>query len=360
MSALAQLRDLGRVDVEVDDGGSGRERRELAGDAVVEARADRHEHIAGVHGDVRPLRAVHARPAEEERVGLGERSLAHQGGDHGETSDLRQLAQLVARVPVDRAAADVQDGLLGPRDPLGGLADLERVHLLGRSPAGQLDRHRVAEVQLGLLDVPRHVDEDRAATAGTRNVERGLHHGRDLLHVLDEPGVLDDRHRDARDVAFLKRVGPDHGRAHLAGDADERRRIHPRIGDGGDEVGGPRTGRRDRDPDASRGACVPLRHVACALLVPGEHVSDRGPARHCVVRRHDRSARDAEHHLDALGFERPQNCVGSVHPHLLSFGLTVFRPFSRRRGGERCFLRRRLHLVLPVRERPLPSGGECQ
>ena len=65
---------------------------ELAGDAVVEARADRDEHVAGVHGDVRPLRAVHARPAEEQRVRLRERALAHQRRDHGQPAGLGERA----------------------------------------------------------------------------------------------------------------------------------------------------------------------------------------------------------------------------------------------------------------------------
>ena len=122
------------------DGRAGRERGELAGDAVVEARADRDEHVAGVHGDVRPLRAVHPGPAEEERVRLGEGALAHQRRDDRQLADLGERAQLVAGVAVDRAAADVEHRLLGPGDPLGRLADLQRVHLARRPPAGQVDR----------------------------------------------------------------------------------------------------------------------------------------------------------------------------------------------------------------------------
>ena len=75
---VPQLPDLGGVDVEVDDRRARRERGELAGDAVVEARADRHEHVALVHRPVRPLRPVHARPAEVQLVRLGERALRHQ------------------------------------------------------------------------------------------------------------------------------------------------------------------------------------------------------------------------------------------------------------------------------------------
>ena len=88
---IAQLGDLGRVDVEMDHGGAGREGRELAGDAVVEARADRNQDIAGVHREVRPLRAVHAGPAEEQRMRLRERALPHQCRDHGQPAGLGEL-----------------------------------------------------------------------------------------------------------------------------------------------------------------------------------------------------------------------------------------------------------------------------
>ena len=43
--------------------------------------------------------------------------------------------------------------------------------------------------------------------------------------------------RDADRVAFLEGVGADQMRRHLAGDADERDRIHHRVGEAGDRVG---------------------------------------------------------------------------------------------------------------------------
>ena len=112
---LAELRDLGGVDVEVDDRRAGRERRELARDAVVEARADGDEEVALVHRPVRPLRPVHPGPAEVELVRLRERALAHQRRHDRKRAELGERAQLVARVGVERPAADVEDGLLRRR-----------------------------------------------------------------------------------------------------------------------------------------------------------------------------------------------------------------------------------------------------
>ena len=55
-------------------------------------------------------------PAEEQRMRLGECALAHQRRDHRQASGLREFAQLVAGVAVDRAPADVEHGLLGACD----------------------------------------------------------------------------------------------------------------------------------------------------------------------------------------------------------------------------------------------------
>src|SRR5207249_8155764 len=119
---------------------------QLPGDAVVEPRAHGDEDVARVHGEVRPLRPVHAGPAEVQLVRLRERALSHQGRDHGKPADLGQLAELVAGVAVQGAAADVEHRLLRMRDDPGRLADLQGVHFGGWAPAGQVDAVRIAEV----------------------------------------------------------------------------------------------------------------------------------------------------------------------------------------------------------------------
>ena len=50
-----------------------------------------------------------------------------------------------------------------------------------------------------------------------------------------------------------------------------------------------------------------------ALLVTREDVAHGRAARHRVVEREDRAARQPEHHLDTLGLERAEHCVCAVH-----------------------------------------------
>jgi len=46
------LRDIRRIDIDMDDARIGTEGVDLAGHAVIEARADREQYIALVHGHV--------------------------------------------------------------------------------------------------------------------------------------------------------------------------------------------------------------------------------------------------------------------------------------------------------------------
>ena len=310
---LTELGNLGRVDVEVDDRRAGGEGRELAGDAIVEARTDRDQEVALVHRPVRPLRPVHPRPAEVELVGLGEGALAHERGDDRELPGLGELAQLVARVGVERSAADVEDGPFGRGQGLRGSPDLAGLCDVRRVPAGKVEALRVGEVELRLLDVAWDVNENRTRPPRPRDVERGLERVRQLLDVLDEPRMLDDRDGDPGDVALLERIRPDQVRPHLPGDAHERRRVHPRVGDRRHEVrrARPRGGESDADPPGC--ACVPLRHVPGALLVPREHVADGGAPGERVVRGQDSAAREPEDDVDALGLEGAEDRVGAVH-----------------------------------------------
>ena len=244
---------------------------------------------------------------------VGQAALPHQRHDRREPRGLDQGEQLGGGVGVEDAAAGVDDRLLRLDDRLRRLAHLPLVNLRRRAPAGQVDLGRVREVDLGLLGVLGDVDEHGAGPAGAGDVEGVLDRLRQLAGIQDEPRMLDDRHRDAGGVGLLEGVGADQVRPDLAGDADERRRVHPRVGDRGHEIG--RTGARgrQRDSDLAGGARVALGHVAGALLVAAEHVPYGRAPRDCVVGRQDRPTGDPEHDIDAFCLERAQDGVGAEH-----------------------------------------------
>ena len=175
------LADLGRVDVDVDDLRLRREGGELAGDAVVEARADGDQQVALVHRVVGGDGAVHAEHAHGELVRLGEGAEAHERGGHRDAAAEPGRRNSAAAPDDDHAAAHVEHRPLGLVDRLGGGADLPDVALDGGLVAGQVDRRRPAGSRcLAQLEGDGDVDEHRAGPAGGGDVEGLVDHPRQL------------------------------------------------------------------------------------------------------------------------------------------------------------------------------------
>ena len=133
----------------------------------------------------------------------------------------------------------------------------------------------------------------------------------DVGGLGDQEAVLGDRHGDAADVGLLEGVGADGGAADLAGDGDDRHRVHVRVGDRGDQVGRAGTGGRHADADLAGHHRVALGRVAGALLVPDEDVAHLLGVVERVVRGQDRPARDAEDGVSADLLERPDQRLGA-------------------------------------------------
>ena len=97
MLGVADLPDLGRVDVEVDHLRARRERRDLAGDAVVEARADGDQQVGLVQ---RPVRRTSSRACRASRssagASRGARPSPSASSTAGSRAGLGELEQLGA------------------------------------------------------------------------------------------------------------------------------------------------------------------------------------------------------------------------------------------------------------------------
>ena len=110
------LVDLRRVDVHVDHVGVLRVGRQVARDAVVEAHAQRDQQVGVLDGLVDEGLAVHAHHAQVQRVRLGHRADAQQGGRDGNLALFGQGAQLIVGAGEDDAVAGQDDGALGGVD----------------------------------------------------------------------------------------------------------------------------------------------------------------------------------------------------------------------------------------------------
>lgn len=184
----------------------------------------------------------------------------------------------------------------------------------GRLVDGQrLVRLRV-EVDLGLLDVDRQVDEDRAGAAGAHQVERLLEDAGDLGRFEDRDGHLGDGLGDRGDVDGLEVLLVQEAAGRLARDAQDRDGVTGGRVETGDHVGAGRAGRTDADPDVARVRTgVALGHVRGALDVAGQRVADAADLLEGLVEGVDGGTRHAERVRDAFALEDLNCRAGSGH-----------------------------------------------
>ena len=310
---VAVLGDLRGVDVDVHDGGAGREGVEAAGHAVVEAGAERDDQVGALEGTDGRHGAVHAGHAEVVAIRVRERAAGGQRGDNGGIRDLDEVGEGVGGAGAHDAAAHVEHGSLGIGDRTGSRAHLLHVRLVRDAVARQVEGGRPGKVHLGDLRGLGDVHEDRAGATRAREVE-GLGQTRgDLRGVRDEEGVLGDGHRCADDVGFLEGIGADQGCADLAGDHDDRDRVHAGVAQSRQHVGGAGAGRHDCAADLTGGQGVAFGGVARALLVTDKNVADGRRRQQRVVGRQNCAAGHTEHVGDAQGLEAGHDSLGSGH-----------------------------------------------
>ena len=319
---MANLVELGRVDVDVDHRSVGCETIELAGDAVVESGTDGDEEIGFLHGGDRRVRPVHAGHPQRQGVIVGEPAATHEGGHHVDVGELGQGPQRVGAARLEYPAARVDDGPLGGEDHLDGLADALGVGVGEHVVAGQVvpGGDVVGEGRTGIAgvdDVLGDVDQHRPGSSRRGQVEGIVDHLGDVGGLGDEEVVLGDRHGDAGGVALLEGVGSDGGVGHLTGDCHHRHRVEVGVAQRGDDVGGRgATGDHGHARLAGR-VRIPLGHVARTLLVADQDVANRRVDQ-WVVHGQNGATGKAEHHIDTLTLE-------GVHQRLAAVGGAAVR-----------------------------------
>jgi len=140
------------------------------------------------------------------------------------------------------------------------------------------------------------------------------------ISLTYEVAVFHHRQGHPEKVGLLKSALADHCLRHLAGDGDERDRIHERVGDAGDEVGG--AGAAGGHADTGRGTGVALGRERAALLVAGQDGADLLGSGQRLVKLHARAAGVSEDRVHALALECADEDLTADHARAdLALGL---------------------------------------
>jgi len=244
----------------------------VADHAVVEARADRDQHVAVLHRHVGFVRAVHAEHAEEFLVRGAIAAEAHQRVRDGIAEQIGELVQLARRIREDDAAARVDVRALRRQQQRDGLADLARVAF--RDGVVRAQRHALQRLVLArrLRHVLRNVDQHGAGPAGTGDIESFLDGGGEIAHVLHEEVVLHAGTRDTDRIALLKRILADRSSRHLAADDHHRDRVHIGRRDARHRIGDAGAGGHEAHANLAGRARVGVGGVNRGLLVAHQDV----------------------------------------------------------------------------------------
>ena len=116
--------------------------------------------------------------------------------------------------------------------------------------------------------------------------------------------MFDHRQRHPEKVRFLEGALADHRLRHLAGDGDQRHRIHVSIGNGRDEVGGAGAAGGHANAGLAGGAGISFRGEGAALLVARQNRANAFGMGQSLMDFHAGSAGIGENRVNAFLFER--------------------------------------------------------
>ena len=182
--------------------------------------------------------------------------------------------------------------------------------------------------------------------------------------VLHHEVVLGAGARDAEGVGFLEGVAADQLARDLAGDGDDRDRIHHGVDQAGDQVGGAGTGGGAADADLAGGPRIALGGEGGVLFVPHQDVPDRVIVEGVVERQRD-AAGISEDALDVFPQQTfEQHLSRQIKVSTYENSITKSLPLNRKlreglrsRKGKRATGWHGNPPVAPILIREAPLGG---
>ena len=238
---------------------------------------DADEQVGVLDGAVDVDLAVHARHAEVQRVILGKGADAEQRGDDRDAGVLGEERRSSLALPRMMPWPARISGRSASRDEPGCLEQRSAGRRSGTGRPRARRRRRPRRLRDALvLHVLRDVDEHRARTAppAPRRMPSRIVSARVLMSSTSTLHFVIGSVTPMMSVSW-NASRPIIGAGHLAGDGDDRRIVHVRRGEAGDEVGGARVPRWRCTRRPARGAGIAVGGVRGRLLMAHQDVAQR-------------------------------------------------------------------------------------
>src|SRR5213080_4200693 len=282
----------------------------VASYAIIKAGAENQQNIILVQRHIRSSRTVHSHHAQVIWSFGWHCAQAVYCRECRNLEVIEQTPQLRNRAGKLRSCAHERDRLFGLLEQRDQSFSESRLTMNVRRLGVWRKFRRAAEFHLCLQHVGGNVDHYGAGASAARPVKSFGDDCRNFFDTLDQAAPFGQRESHPENVCFLKRIRADQGTTHLAGDADQRNRIHFCVGNSSDEVRRSRPAGGKRNANFAADTRDAFSREDCSLLVAGKNVLDPA-AFERVIQRHDRAARIAEHQVNALGTQALQNDFGS-------------------------------------------------
>jgi len=212
---------------------------------------------------------MHPDHPEGEGVGFREGPFSQEGTDHRGLEFFRQGPHFLVRFGNDSSVPYQQERPFRAFKHPGHGFDAFDIDFGGdrvsRQVHGRIDHFGRKR---GGGNIFGQINQNRAGPVGVRDKKRFFDDPRDIIYVIDQIAVLDDRHSDADDIRFLERVFPQHGPDRLSRQDNDRNRIHHGGHNAGHGVGGSGAAGYANNPRPSGHAGVTVGHMHRRLFVP--------------------------------------------------------------------------------------------
>ena len=140
-----------------------------------------------------------------------------------------------------------------------------------------------------------------------------LHDAGKFIHIPHKVAVLHHRQRHSKHIGLLERTASDHFLRHLAGDRDERNRVHEGVCDAGDKVRGTGAGSGHANSNLAGHTSIALGGENPALLVAWKNGADFFCFGESLMDRHRAATGIGENNLHTLALEAFNENFRAIH-----------------------------------------------